>query len=170
MLLDNYWNLITYISTNLPNQNQYAGVDLQLKNINNESFSILAGPSSSYAETNWSVRYGISLHIGTGTTDPLSNDYCLESDITSSMFNVQQTVNSIYSDGQFRTALTISGNNNTGSSITISEIGVVKSMYKFVAPSSYGATNILLSHDLLENQLIVPNGRGFLIVYDWDQR
>ena len=169
MLLNNYWNLVEYTSKAIPNQNQYEGKDLGMVDPTGTAFTTLVGPSSVNTATNWSSRYGISLRIGTGTTTPQASDHNLTTDITNSMFNVQQTLNSIYSDGQLKTVMTISGTNNTGSTITITEIGVLKSVYKFVPPSSYSATSALLSHDLLNTPLTVPSGNGFNIVYEWDQ-
>lgn len=69
--------------------------------------------------------YYWAMVVGTGTTPADNDDYCLESDITSTLSNASNTKNFGVSDsGEYVARFNCSFTNNTNSDITISEVGI----------------------------------------------
>jgi len=129
--------------------------------------------------------YGIV--VGTGTTPPTPNDYNLENQIVNGTGNGQliyghhiispAPVSNGSSDIYITTSaptsglLPVSGNttswkisrtftNNSGASITVSEVGLMN--YIILSPNSY---NALLTHDLLSSPITIPNGGVMSVTY-----
>jgi len=129
--------------------------------------------------------YGIV--VGTGTTPPTPNDYNLESQISNGTgsnqlqygaHNISPAPTSTSSSNYYFSSsipssglLPVSGNttswqisrtftNNSGASITVSEVGLISEIYG-------GSTTyfVLLAHDLLSSAITIPNGGVMAITY-----
>ena len=104
--------------------------------------------------------------IGTGTKAPTPQDYELENQIANGTGSGQMTYNS-----PSFTAPSVSGNttsmtitqsfqNQSGASITVSEVGIQVDLY-----ASSGYTYALIVHDLLSSPITVPNLSILQITY-----
>lgn len=109
--------------------------------------------------------YGIV--VGTGTTPPTPSDYKLESQITNGTGEDQLG----YGSMSFST-ITLSGNtssisisrtfsNNSGATITITEVGIIISLLNSNSTQDY----VLIAHDLLSSAISVSNGNTLTINY-----
>ena len=132
MVLNNYWKFLVATSNRhyVPGSNTVITsgcVDLS-GNTNVQIRNGSAGTAPGYG-VNFNTREGIRPRIGNGTTDPDLDDYCLSHDITDSITNFNYVV-TISSDSEgFKTQITITGQNNTGNTITLTEVGVCKPIF-----------------------------------------
>lgn len=92
--------------------------------------------------------------FGSGTTQPTENDYKLESPISSGISVTRDVYKTVTSSDKLSVEIHYSVTNTTGSDITISEIGLKKSIYAASVPN-ISATPILTNTPTL--------GRVFLI-------
>ena len=108
------------------------------------------------------LRYDTHFHVGTGTTPATVDDYCLENDVTSS-FSQQsyQLSQMVTNDGKFETAFKFSGINNSGSTLTISEVGIDKFHYQ---DSSSNQFTYLIFRDLLPTPVTVEAGQSINLI------
>lgn len=98
--------------------------------------------------------------LGDGTTAPTLSDYCLDNDITSSLSFISGTTPGSNPGGNSRTAdsgfasVTATYKNNTGSDITVKEIGLMAAVGQ--AGANY---HILLTRDVLNTPVTIPAGQ-----------
>ena len=112
--------------------------------------------------------------IGTGTATPTLDNYCL-TDILSttsnssgaSITNYSYSIQTSSTADDARTTIVISGVNNTGSTITISELGLYKKMWYQEDVDRY--YNVYFIRETLNNPIEVPPHRGFFIAFEWVQ-
>jgi len=107
--------------------------------------------------------YGIQ--IGTGTTAPAITDFSLKQLIPNGTSAGQMqygavsvmspVINTTNNTGYV--AITRAFTNNSGGSITVSEVGVVV---------NFSSNNFLIIHDLLPTPITVPNGSTLSIAYE----
>lgn len=150
-----------------------------IQNDNGDTFNLvyITNTNQTYSELvarMYSIKEDLSYVVGTGTTTPVASDYQLENDITSSLSNYNYTQATSFEDGKCRTIVTITGTNNTGSSQTITEIGVRKRYYYayIIPPTSVGENehyDCLIIRHLLNTPKVVPDGEGFTITFQWDE-
>ncbi len=108
------------------------------------------------------VLTNCSLRLGNGTNTYSGDEYTLANDITSNFSNLQYSVGFEASDSAKR-ILTITGTNNTANDITITELGVVKTLYRD-ANTSY---QVLMAIVVLSSAVTVLAGDSFTIVAEW---
>ena len=139
----------------------------RMNNTSNSSFYL-----SSYIWGN--AAEGDSSHgivIGTGTSPPAPQDYQLEKQITNGSSSGQMQYGA-HSFNPSSGSVSISNNtssfqiirtfiNNSGSSITVSEVGYIVEVIDINGYVDY----VLLIHDLLSSPITVPNGSTLNIVY-----
>jgi len=131
-------------------------------------------------------KYGIV--VGTGTATPTPNDYELQSQIQNGtgsgqlVYGAHTISPAPVSNGTidyYTTASTpssgvlpVSGNttswqisrtfqNQSGASITVSEVGLISQIYVYNSPTVF----VLLAHDLLSSPITIPNNAVLTIVY-----
>lgn len=114
---------------------------------------------------NMALRLNLGVIVGTGNVEVQATDYCLSNDITASLSSFNATINSGADGGANRTTIVITGLNNTGASVTLTEIGV----YKTVLQSNSGtqSKNVLFIRHMLNEPKIVANGEGFSLTFEW---
>lgn len=114
---------------------------------------------------NFSNNYSYpTARLGSGTNNVTFTDYCLGNDITSSLSNVN-LVNTInMGDNGIERTFTITGNNNTNSDITITEVGITITVIYGTAPTSTNNADLMIFKHKLDEPITVPSGQGFNIV------
>ena len=110
-------------------------------------------------EKTWNLFKGLSFRIGTGTTAVESDDYCLDTDVTSSFISTTSNVNmGVSEDGHLTLVVTWSGTNNTANDIVVSEFGVVKTLPMFLSATvGTSQLNSVTNKDFLIGRMILPN-------------
>jgi len=122
--------------------------------------------ASGVGSTSGVLNYSTGIQIGTGTTTPTPNDTSLTDPIANGSGAGQMT----YPSTPYFTSPVVNGNtstmtiqssitNNSGSPITVSEVGLLSQN------SNGQAFAGLLTHDLLSSPVTVPNGTAITITY-----
>lgn len=175
MILNNYWNLmagmagLTFAWINDTDSLENIG----LKDTNGSSLLVNPhttdqGGSSADVVANWNPRAKLSAVIGDGGQEPTASDFALGNDVTNDMSNYSVTANTSATNGEISTVITITGMNNTGVAITISEVGIVKEITT-TESGNYGHVkkNCLLVKHLLDTPKTVAPGEGFTLTLEW---
>jgi len=169
MVLNNYWKFLTVTSVNhyvagQGNATLNSGCTDIIGNTNVQIRHRSQGAGYGYG-INFNIREGITVRLGTGTTTPTANDYCLSGDITSSISSLNYVMTLSSDEEGFKTQITVTGQNNGINTITLTEIGLCKPTYDSSpdSPSNY----ILLTHDLLETPKVVAPGDNFSLTFEW---
>ena len=133
------------------------------------SYTILPGDAINVADSSNDNRYGIQ--IGTGTTAPSITDTRLSQLITNGTGAGQMQYGGVNVTGAVTNTTNNTGyitvtrtfTNNSGASITVSEVGLVA-----YSGSSGSQSNqfYLIIHDLLPTPITVPNGSSLSISYE----
>ena len=108
---------------------------------------------------------GISARLGTGDNTITADDYCLTSDISSSVSNLICTIQSNVSNNGLNRMFTITGINSSNEEIEITEVGIQRIIYIDWGPGSDKLA--LLAVAKLSESVKVPVGEGFSIVLNW---
>lgn len=182
MFLRNLWELLRvnsqdafYISQTTP-----YGTAASIKAIDGTAFTSLCnshfanyttgdGTYQRAARNFLNVFYEMSAQVGTGTTAPTADDYCLETDVTSSFTSAVSSVSfTTNAEGHFVITVTWSGTNATSSDIVLTEIGVVKVLGDKTNTSSTGASGmtmrtVMMARHVLATPVTVAAGQGTTI-------
>lgn len=167
MKLNNYMILKNYVSTHYADTSSTTP-DIGLKNMSGASIPFCTGiynSGTTFTALNYGLRCNISALVGSDDTEPVSTDYCLGNNITQSFSNYGVTVSESYTDDKLSTIITITGVNNTNSSLTIAEFGVTKIIY--TRWGEYSNDTAMLIREVLDSPIVVPSGKGFQIIYEW---
>ena len=168
MILNNYWIYKNWAeSTGWNGLTAAAYSDNYYKTIDGEDMQLVVQNSNDNIRHNICIKDQLSARVGTGTTEPTANDYRLGTDVMSSLSNVVTTCNTSSSDdNKVVTVITISGVNNTNSTLELTEIGVTKTALGKVGG---GIANhaLLFIRSLLETPKVVAPGEGFFLTFEW---
>lgn len=107
--------------------------------------------------------------VGTSDTAVTAADYQLGNDITSSLYNVSTSVDVTVDQDGIHIIATISGTNTTGSSVTISEVGIYKKVFAQIYETSTPTEKVLFVRQLLDTPKVVANNENFSITIAWDE-
>lgn len=141
------------------------GTDLGF--IYNGQRSSAAGDGGTAMRAVGNILYGMGARVGTGSSEPTADDYSLETEVTSSFTSTSTSVTfTTNENGHFVIDVTWTGTNTSGSDLTITELGLVKSFGKLdsasaTTPSSFAL--VLLARHLLGTPVTVPAGQGTAI-------
>lgn len=181
MFLRNLWELLRvnsqetfYSSTSEP-----YGTAATIKAMDGTNFTTLCNShfTNYTSNTNYQTAcrallnpfYGLTARVGTGTTSADPNDYCLETDVTSSFSATSTAVSySTNEAGHFVITILWTGTNNTASDIVITEFGATKIMGDKTNTSSSAGTNlslrtVLVARHILTTPVTVHAGEGTTI-------
>ena len=161
MVLSNYWKWLN--ACNTINQSDQAAVDVGMKSTAGDAATILFDGS---AVKNYLIADSLAPAIGAGSNTYVKGDYALKDDITSDFTNLAISLSSNADDSLSRT-ITVQGLNNTGASKTISEIGIVKTIYAAQNLSVYKP--VLLSICQLSAPIVVEAGATFQVTIQWTE-
>ena len=166
MILTNYWKWLDGVNTYA--SETATARSLGIKNLSGTTVNLLTGPggdSNLYAPRNSSFPYNLFVRVGTGTGEPTSSDYALGTDVTSSMTGMSFSCATTSNDSLKRT-ITCSGSNSTSSAITITEVGIGKSIYP---ANSSSMEDVLFAIVKLDTPVTVPGNGNFSITFDWTE-
>lgn len=177
MFVSNYWNFIFgsqqisshYIITSDYPWNSYGcvGVDGEPAHIAYGGYGDIPYTSERFADINLRPYTYLSLGVGSGTTDPAFHDYNLESDLSASLEHVTSNI-TLGADGDCLKIIgTISGVNNSGSDITITEVGLFKGYTSNTYDYSTPTAKLLYARLLLDEPLVVKNRTGFQKTFEF---
>lgn len=101
--------------------------------------------------------------LGTGSTAPTADDYCLELPITTNLSCDSVSVS--------RTSLiktyTATFTNSGSSDITVTEVGfIVYINYEHTYSSSFSADDFLMDRTVLETPITIPAGESRTVTYE----
>lgn len=116
-----------------------------------------------------SAKAGLDVVIGSGSTAPAADDYALETDETAnvSAFSVVKTYTQASSGSGYEITFLVSGTNETGATLSISEVGLKKTISStWNTPDD---TELLLARFLLETPIVVADGAGFSFAFKWSE-
>ena len=151
MVLTNFYKYLYIIGANVESQ-YITGLDGQSSYVRPDS-----------AEYNQRFLNFIGAVVGSGTTTPTAADTDLSDRITT-LSDVVATVNKTFDADGLKRIVTITGTNNTGAAVSISEVGLTMGIFD----ANGNLTNTcLVTHDLLDAALTVPDGQGFSITVSW---
>ena len=169
MILNNYWKLkatcdrgnfsltVNETSTNWG----IVGFEGSMINILTNS---LANGNMTYFVPNICTKRNLFARVGSGSGEPTADSYALSNDITSSISDFQYRFEITLDSGKTITTCLIGGTNNTGSSITLTEIGIGKTFARYIDNTTSEA--LLVIHKL-EEPKTVPANTGFRLTFEW---
>lgn len=132
------------------------------------SYGSYSGKGPAIQNANFCILKDLTALVGSGTTTPAYDDYKLGTDKTSSFTSVSTSTN-IVVNAQGKVELTVvwTGTNSTSTAITISEVGLKKTLYRSYTASGtlehVSSMECLIAHDLLDSPITVPAGAGVTV-------
>ena len=169
MILNNYWKWLNICqTTNAFNDEYYSPVyNIGLKNINGDTVSISPNTDSG----GWPSRNfaNATVRFGSGSTDITADDYAMSDDCTSSISNVNVTFTSAASEDGLHRTISVTGINNSGSEVTITEVGYYKAIQWYSRDDGWHDENVLFSKTKLSEPLTLADGESFLINLAWNE-
>lgn len=169
MILDNYWKFLQ--ATQQGSSSTTYAPNTGVRRLDGNATWILSTISPAnqqqalYCFNNKATKDNTGIRVGSGSTAPEGTDYCLESDLTSSITNVVNSHTLTVEDGKLKTTYTMSASNNTTSTITISEVGIYKNYYD----DTNSLKTCLFARKLLDTPIEVPAYSGFVINFVWEE-
>lgn len=126
-----------------------------------------------YTPQPWAVASSVTaagIHLGSGTTAPTADDYCLEEDrtvdVTAQVTSVIRTKNA---GGDWSQAVAITVTNTTGEPVTIAEVGYYGSVRGATSEESTSSSNtnmvVMFDRTLLDTPIAIPVGDAATITY-----
>lgn len=161
MVLSNYWKWLN--ACNTINQSDQTAIDVGMKNVFGDAAMIMFDDN---AIKNYLIADSLTPAIGAGSNTYVKGDYTLKHNITSNFSNLAISLSSTADDSLSR-IITVQGLNNTGGSQTISEIGIVKTIY--AAQNLSISTPVLLAICQLSAPVVVEVGATFQITIQWTE-
>lgn len=111
--------------------------------------------STCYARDSASNYQAVNIICGSGNTQPTVDDYCLESPLALSCISIGYTPLKDENNNYIGKQLTKTWQNNTGSSVTVNEIGALLNVSTTAGTAS---NQILIERTVLETPVTVANG------------
>jgi hypothetical protein len=137
--------------------------DTGLKNRNGSSFDLGQVSKDGFAIWNSSSDYPLGACFGSGTTPVSSTDYNVETEISDISASISRVIS--YSGNQPKCTITITGQYNGASEVSLSEIGFYKGMaWRYPTDKAY---QLLIYREVLSEPIVLNNGDNFTIVRDW---
>ena len=179
MILNNYWAFKRAIDLNYfhGGTNEFFHYsDYGVKDVNGDSICLFDGAGTNGDDYNTSydnarLNYENNILIGTGDNSYEADAYCLVNDITSSFSFVENSITGQTVNGKYKRIITVSGENTSGSSKTITELAFCRRMYYKSTPGwtdQTPKTNVMLIVEPLEESITVPAGEGFIATMEWE--
>lgn len=178
MILNNYWAYKQYMEKTAPQLSSSISIVIPgCVSVEGPPYSdVMVGYNSSRIDNdafkgiteNRSLRYNLYSKVGSSDSAPTALDTDLNADITSSFDNYTTEIRVNSSGDQMVTTIEFGGDNNTGSEITIRELGIYKNVH-FSVPNgdSEYIYHFMFVHHVLEEPIVVPVGQGFTKVFEW---
>lgn len=172
MVLSNYWKALNSLKL-LTGGNGHAPTGMVMTNgstLANILTYIGGGSDADVRSNRWRLRdSNISAVVGKGSGTISAEDYALFDDCTSSFSNFSVANAAGASTEGFSQVVTISGQNNSGEDITITEVGIVKT-YERRETYPEGGGTVMFAKIQLDSPVLVPNNGTFQITVQWLER
>jgi hypothetical protein len=146
-----------------------------LKNLSNYSHQIYSPSGYNYWQDMWyCARNALStinctgtigngyLMLGTGTTAPTADDYCLESPITTNLSCDSVSVSKTSLTKTYTATFTNSGS----SDITVTEVGFIVYILYAYSATTENSDNFLMDITVLETPITIPAGESRTVTYE----
>lgn len=155
MILKNYWNYLNGI--------QKGSIGDGIKTLSGGVFPF---STSEINVNNVSLSNKISIKLGSGEDEVEADDYSMDGDITSSLSSLTFSNTMTSDENGIRRVVTVSGANNTSSSITVNQIGLVK----HIDASGMGSgVDFLILKVKLNNPLTISSNTSLSITLEWTE-
>ena len=161
MVLSNYWKWLN--ACNTINQSDETAVDVGMKSTAGTVAAIMFDDN---AIKNYLIADSLTPAIGAGSNTYVKGDYALKDDITSNFSNLAISLSSNADDSLSR-IVTVQGLNNAAEAKTISEIGIVKTIY--AAQNLSVHQPVLLAICQLSAPIVVEAGATFQVTIQWTE-
>lgn len=159
MILSNYWKYRNSLDTQAQDNNTVMN---GMVSVTGAASGIALGAEACLV--NYKFDNSLSYKFGTGSNEYTSDAYALADDITSSIGNVSASFNSSGADTLSR-VISISGSNTSASEITITEVGIVKTVGEYGNMSK--TNDIMMAICQLRTPVTVPANGTFQIPLNW---
>lgn len=161
----------TYVSTYTTLASADGSTDHYMAGVHIESLGF--NTERPAAQSTWRIFQNISFDVGSGTTEADATDTVLEDDKTNSFTATSMNLNlGVTDDGHLNIVISWNGTNNTSEDITITEIGLLKSLYMVsgvnTSPSSAALRKFLIARQILENPVTISAGATGVITVKID--
>lgn len=169
MILNNYWKWLNITQTTNAFSNDYYPpvYNIGLKNLSGSETAISPNSDSGGWETrnfaNAAVRFG------SGNDDITPDDYAMSSDCTDNIGSINVNVTSAASDDGITRTMVITGINNSGNDVTITEVGYAKVIQWYSRDDGWHTDYALFSKTKLSEPLTLADGESFLINLAWNE-
>ena len=169
MILTNYWKWLNITQTTNAYNNDYYNptYNIGLIDLNGDETPISPNTDSGGWESrnfeNGAIRFG------SGTDDVAITDYSMNNDCTSSIGNIEYNMTSSGTEEGFSRTITVTGYNNSGSELTITEVGYAKAIQWYSRDDGWHDNSILFCKTKLNTPLFLPAGANFLIDISWNE-
>ena len=175
MVLGNYWRAMRILENTAGSG--MVSADLGLTDITGTALGVIDmaddGMNGSFREgaiANARLRTAnMSIRLGKGTGDISADDYALFEDCTSDISSLLFSSSFNSTENGYSQVMIVTGTNNSGSELTITEAGICKTFQRFIDSNSDRPQSnpVLLAKMLLENPITVPAGGSFRIILEW---
>lgn len=168
MVLNNYWKAVRSLGLMTGSNGTF---DSGMINVSGTAIpNLLTYISGTSSAGLWQIRTkGMSARVGKGNAAVTVNDYSLDDDCTSSFDNYSVTQN-LGIDNALTDVFTISGDNGTGSEITLTEVGITKTYSGQNEVSDSSTQEVMFARLLLSNPVTVPAGGSFQLSVKWEEK
>lgn len=173
MILNNYWKWLNICQTTQGYNNDYNAPIYNIGIIDTMGVERAISPNDSqsgWIEPNAPRKFASgSILFGSGNDDISATDYAMSNDCTSSIGNVNYTITSSATDNGFSRTITVTGYNNSGSELTITEVGYAKGLRWHDREEGNQNYSALFCKTKLNEPLTLPAGGNFLINIAWNE-
>lgn len=173
MILNNYWKWLNICQTTNAYNDDYNPPVYSIGIIDTTGVEKAISPNDgtggwndSGAPRNFTMG---SILFGSGNDDISATDYSMSNDCTSSIGNVNFNITSSANDNGFSRTITVTGYNNSGSELTITEVGYAKALRWHDRDYGYQRYSALFCKTKLNTPLVLPAGANFLIDISWNE-
>lgn len=172
MILNNYWKWLYELRDGFSvSEQSLVKTDTTIKNLSGNYIKIVKRANlNAYTIIpiiyNFTLRNNLSIRVGSGTNAESADDYNLGDDKTAQISNYTNTINVSFTDNSLKAVISVSGVNNSETPITISEVGIVKTLGTGYN-SSLETDNVLIARKLLTTPLTVGAGNSFSLTFEW---
>lgn len=169
MILNNYWKWLNITQTTNGYNTDYNPpvYNIGLKNISGDTVPI----SPNTDNGGWETRNfaNATVRFGSGSGAITADDYAMSNDCTDDLGSINVSVTSAASEDGITRTMTITGLNNSGDDVTITEVGYAKIIQWHDRDSGMKTEYTLFSKTKLSEPLTLADGDSFLINLAWNE-
>ena len=170
MVVNNYWNYLSYFGKNVPNVTDFTYDVPGIISESGGTYGLVVGMNNNVdtflqCEKNYAIRNNLFAKVGGSNATEAANQVSLMSDFTSYFSNFTSTVSSSVDTDKIKLIVTISGTNISGRDRTLYELGIFKSVYAW--NGTMIQVNYMFVRHVLDEPIFVPANESFTKTYQW---